>query len=235
LEIFTRLADRLGLSGYNDKTDEEWLEAFVAATPDLPNYAAFKKKGYHELSVERPWIAFREQIENPADHPFPTPSGKIEIYSQRLADRNDPLMPPIPQYIPPWEGPTDPGVRRFPLQLVNPHSKARVNGQFDNIPKLKAISDDFLWMHPEDARQRAISNGDRVMVFNDRGSLLTGVRVTDRIMKGVVSLDQGTWLDPDEDGVDRGGCVNVLTLDKTSPAEALACNSCLVEVERSAD
>jgi anaerobic dimethyl sulfoxide reductase subunit A len=71
-----------------------------------------------------------------------------------------------------------------------------------------------------------------VRVFNDRGEMVIPASVTGRIMPGVVDIPQGAWYDPDENGVDRGGCANILTKDIASPGGAFPSNTCLIQVEK---
>ncbi|MBI2878038.1 MAG: molybdopterin-dependent oxidoreductase [Candidatus Tectomicrobia bacterium] len=221
LEIFTDLAHRLGFAEqYAPKTEEEWLKEFVehSRVPDLDR---FQEEGIARRVRPEPVVAFREQIADPLRHPFPTPSGKIEIYSERLAALGQPDAPPIPQYVEAWEGRSDPLAQRYPLQLLAPVSKKRVHSSFDNTPWLRELEPHQVWINPLDAQERGIQPGDWVKVFNDRGVIRIQAKVTERIMPGVVCVEGGTWYDPDPDGVDRAGCANVLTKDEVTPMPLL--------------
>jgi anaerobic dimethyl sulfoxide reductase subunit A len=231
-EIVTKLAPRLGLSEFPGKTEEELLRELIEGTKEIPNHDEFWKNGSYRLKRARPVVVFEKQIRDPANNPFPTPSGKIEIYSQRIAEIGDPMLPPIPKYIEPWEGPNDPLAQKYPLQLVTPHSLRRSDSQFENVPWLKELYPHAIMINTVDAKTRGIKDGDRVKVFNDRGATILPADVTERIMPGVVSIPQGAWYNPDESGVDQAGSVNVLTKDVTSPAGMWPVNNALVQVEK---
>jgi anaerobic dimethyl sulfoxide reductase subunit A len=231
-EIAVELAGRLGLTGFIDKTEEDWLKEIVRGCKDIPDYDDFKKRGIHKLKFDQPYVCFERQISDLANNPFPTPSGKIEIYSQQLADLNNQMVPPIPKYIEAWESRNDPLAKKYPLQLVTTHTRRRAHTQFDNVEWLRELDPQAVTVNTTDAEARGIKDGDMVRVFNDRGQMIIPARVTGRIMPGVVDVPQGAWYNPDEDGIDRGGCANILTKDVISPGGAFASNTALVQVEK---
>ena len=228
MDIFTELARRLGLEGYNDKTEEAWLRDLTADAID--DFETFRARGLARLPAPEDAVAFAREIRDPERHPFTTPSGKIEIYSMTLAAKPDPYglgaIPPIPTWIPDVQAPT------HPLRLISPKSRARTHSIHDNQPVLSRADRDDVWIHPADAAARGIAHGDRVRVFNERGATHLPARVTDRIAPGVVSIKEGVWFTPDAAGQDTRGCANVLIEDRASPAGASPFNTCFVEMAR---
>lgn len=232
LQIATELAAKLGMTDFNDKTEDEWLREIVKGSKDIPDYDSFRREGIHKLRMAEPFVAFQSQIEDPRNHPFPTPSGKMEIYSQRLAEMNDPGIPPIPKYLETWESRRDPLAEKYPLQLITTHITRRAHSQYDNIPWLRELQEQAVIISSSDALERGINDGDMARVFNARGEMIIPVRVSERIMPGVVDIPQGAWYEPDAQGVDHGGCCNVLTRDEHSPGGAFCSNTCLVQIEK---
>jgi anaerobic dimethyl sulfoxide reductase subunit A len=228
LDICAALAERLGIEGYNDRTEEAWLRELTSATID--DFETFRARGVARLPAPDDAVAFAREIRDPARYPFTTPSGKIEIYSMTLAARPDPYglgpIPAIPTWIPELAD------ARHPLRLVTPKSRARTHSIHDNQPVLARADRDDVWLHPVDARARGIDDGQRVRVFNDRGATELVVRVTDRIAPGVVAIKEGAWFTLDADGRDTHGCSNMLTPDRASPAGASPFNTCFVDVAR---
>jgi anaerobic dimethyl sulfoxide reductase subunit A len=226
LDICADLARRLGLHGYSDRTEEQWLRELTKDTID--DFEAFRAQGLARLPAPDDAVAFAREIRDPERHRFSTPSGKIEIYSMTLAANPDPYglgaIPAIPTWIP------DPEEGRYPLRLVTPKSRARTHSIHDNQPVLARADRDDVWIHPTDAAARGIADGRPVRVFNDRGATVLPARVTDRIAPGAVSIKEGAWFTPDAGGRDTHGCANVLTADRASPAAAAAFNSTFVDI-----
>jgi len=151
---------------------------------------------------------------------------------QQMADMDDPLIPPIPKYIETWENLNDPLTKKYPLQLITTHPKLRVHSQFYNVPWLTELESQAVIITASDAQVRGIKDGAQVRVFNDRGEMIIRASVTQRMMPGVVDIPEGGWYTPDEQGIDRGGCPNVLNRDAASPAGAFTSNTCLVQVQK---
>ena len=145
---------------------------------------------------------------------------------------DNPEIPPIPKYIETWESRNDPLAERYPLQLITSHFKRRSHSQFENVPWLRELLSQALMMNARDAKDRDIQDGDEVKVFNDRGEVIIPAITSQRIMPGVVDLPQGAWYNPDDHGVDHGGCPNVLTKGARSPGGATVHNTNLVQVQK---
>ena len=126
-------------------------------------------------------------------------------------------FPAIPRYVAPPEGPQDPLARRYPLQLVGWHTKRRCHSIHDNNLAMHRLDPQCLWMNPADAAGRGLTDGEEVLVWNDRGRIRIPVHITDRIMPGVTGLSQGAWYRPDAQGTDTGGCINTLTSQRPTP------------------
>ncbi|MEE8619147.1 MAG: molybdopterin-dependent oxidoreductase [Dehalococcoidales bacterium] len=232
-DICAELAPRLGITDYREgKTDEEWLRLITGRTGDIPDFDRFKKDGVIKLHFTEPFVAFKQQVEDPADNPFPTLSGKIEIYCEHLAEMNNPRIPPIPKYLPTLEGYDNPLRQKYPLQLLSTHYLTAIHSTLEKLPWLEEVKPRRVWLSTYDAEKRGIADGDEVLIFNDRGKVLVRAKVTERILPGVVDLPQGAWFDIDENGIDRGGCANVLTPSEHSPGGAWGVNTVLVEVKK---
>ncbi|MFC2032790.1 molybdopterin-dependent oxidoreductase [Chloroflexota bacterium] len=232
-DICAELAPRLGINDYRGgKSDEEWLRLIAQSTGDIPDFDQFKKNGVVKVSVDEPFVAFRQQIEDPANNPFPTLSGKIEIYCEHLAEMNSPQIPAVPKYLPPPEGYDANLYQKYPLQLLTTHHISAAHSTLEKVPWLEEVGQRRAMISNYDAEKRGISDGDEVLIFNDRGRVLVQARVTDRIVPGVVDLPEGAWFDIDENGVDRGGCANVLTPSEHSPGGAWSANTVRVEVRK---
>lgn len=232
----SQVAERLGVSSKftEGKSSDEWLADILNKSreenPAIPSFKEIADAGLFRQDPEE-YLAFSREIADIEAHPFPTPSGKIEILSKALNDRNDPAIPAIPKYISAPEGADEPDHPRYPLQCFGPHSRKRTHSIFDQNEWLEEADPHRLWINPQDARARKIRDGDRVKVFNDRGTLFVPAHVTHRIRQGVVCIPEGAWYTPDRMGACRRGCINVLTSQRSTPlAHGSAQHTLRVEV-----
>lgn len=233
------LAEKLGVGEeYTEgRTQLDWIKWTLDETrklePETPTFEELQKINVYGWKYPGPRVPFKEQIENPEEHKFKTPSGKIEIFSKALYDMNNEEIPAVPRYVPSWEGPEDDLTEKYPLQLIGWKQKNRANSVHDTHPWLREMAEQKMWINPIDAEKRNLKQGDRVKVFNDRGATMIEVNITPRIIPGVVAIPTGAYYMPDENGVDQNGCSNVLTTDrKTALAHGNAHHTCLVEVEK---
>lgn len=229
-EMCSQLAKRMGVEKEftEGRTQEQWIEHLYAETrkndPTLPTFEEMKDLGIYKRSYDHHYIAYEDFRKDPEANPLTTPSGKIEIYSEQLADiaktwklKEDEVIHPLPIYADSFEGHNDPLAEKYPLQLTGFHYKARTHSTYGNVAEIKAAAPQELWINPIDAQERGIKNGDMVSIFNDRGEVHIPAKVTPRILPRVVALGEGAWYAPDGQKIDHAGSINVLTTQRPSP------------------
>ncbi len=241
--IAADLAERLGVGEtYTEGRDErawtKWIfdryrERWL---PDLPDFEEMVEQnvGAWSTPVSDPVVALEDFRRDPETHPLTTPSGKIELFSLAMHRFGRPdVAPAVPKYVQEWESPFGDEARRYPLQCIANHTLARVHSTHENNDWLREAHPQRLWIHPIDAAERGLHDGDEARVFNERGETRIPCAITRRILPGVVNLPQGSWWTPDENGIDRRGSVNVLTSERWTPyAFGAALQTAMVQVAR---
>jgi len=245
--IFRAIAARLGVEqAYTDGLDEAgWLRRLydetipraAAVGIELPSFDAFWEQGIVNLSAHRKPTVMLEAFRNDPDkHRLGTPSGRIEIFSERIDSFGLPDCPGHPVWREPFEWLGSPATATYPLHLLSDQPQRRLHSQLDPSPHSRAgkvAEREPVYLNRADAAARGIAEGDIVELFNDRGRCLAGAILSEAIMPGVARLATGAWFDPWEGG-DRHGNPNILTLDRGASGFSQGCSaqSCLVEARK---
>jgi len=259
-ETVGEVAKKLGLyEEYSQgRSIDEWIEFGYenSGIADLVSWEKLEDKGYYVIPTHPEWQNFPTGISGfnkfPEDFPLSTPTGKIEFYATGLAEHfpDDEERPPVPHWIPEGESHQETvGTERsknYPLLVVSNHPRWRMHAQCDDVSWFREIetsrvrgpdgySYEPVWINPVDASARGVKDGDVVQMFNERGAVLGGAYLTERIMPGVVYQDHGARSDPIVPGeLDRGGANNLICPGNTTSKNAagMATSGFLVEVEK---
>lgn len=227
-DIFADLSRRLGLGdAFDEGLDKaSWLERIIAESAvGAAGKDAFRDSGIFDGGDHQRY-GLAPFISDPEAHPLDTPSGRIEISSESYAETGFPAWPAF-RPAPPSDG--------YPLMLVSPHSRFRINSTGDNIAWVRERDPVRLWMHPADAEARTIADGAEVDVRSETGTMRVTVSVTEEIMPGVVSCIQGAWMaeDPSKGGRADGSVNRVTPLEPTRPSIGTRTHSVMVEISPS--
>ncbi|WP_058913400.1 trimethylamine-N-oxide reductase 2 [Entomohabitans teleogrylli] len=249
-DVFADLAEMLkpgGKAVYTEGKDEMgWLKQFYDAAQKaaraqrvaMPAFNAFWQQNklieMRQNEKNDKYVRYADFRSDPVMNPLGTPSGKIEIYSKTIEGYNYKDCPPHASWIEPdeWKGSAD----KDQLQLLTAHPAHRLHSQLNyaSLRKEYAVADrEPVTIHPDDAKARNIADGDLVRVWNDRGQVLVGAKISDGIKPGVICIHEGAWPDL-ENGICKNGAANVLTSDIPTSRLANGCagNSALVYAEK---
>ncbi len=259
-EIVCKIAERLGLleeyTGGRTIPELIKLGYETSRVAHLISWDDLREKGYYVVPTDPDWekipAGLIEFYEDPEAHPLSTPTGKLEFYATGLAEHfpDDEERPPVPKWI--AEGVSHQETlgtersKQYPLLVMSNHPRWGVHSEHDDITWFREIStckvkgsDGYqyhpLWIHPTDAQARGIAHGDVVSIYNERGVVIAGAYVTERIMPGAVSIDHGAKYDPIVPGeIDRGGAINTIVPRNTTSKNACghAVSGFLAEVEK---
>ncbi|MGA7859951.1 MAG: molybdopterin-dependent oxidoreductase, partial [Terracidiphilus sp.] len=234
--LFGQLAQYMGFSEPCFRDTEEQLirQALAVGLNGNSTNAGMEHIRFEDLEEQGHIpLAFHR---NPETDPFmpytsgslPTPSGKVEFYSQTLAAQG---LDPVPGFVAPLESRWGAEAARFPLEFLSRKADNYMNSTFANLDghrKMEGRTSGKLELHPVDAQARGIADGDAVKVWNDRGSLQLTALVNGSVAAGVVAarLD---WAKLHADGSN----VNALTSERLTDIGAGATfYSTLVEVTK---
>lgn len=241
LEIYYSFARKLGIYEQlsEGNTEEDWIRKLFDASslPKYISYEEFKQRGYYIFPFPenyKPAPALRWFYEEGTG--LATPSGKLEIYSKVLASfygEKNPEIGPYPRYIEPQDGRNSPKAKKYPLVVFLPHPKFRFHTMMENVSWLRDLHKvkgadgrerEPIWLNPGDAEARGIKHGDTVLVFNDKGKILAGAVVTERVKPGVVRIFYGAFWEPQDPrapgSLDMSGSGNVLTTNEAASCHA---------------
>ncbi len=250
--ILSGLARRVGVEEAftGGRSPADWVQHLWDQARQRAAEAGFELPGLQELRergtvslppAEREAVLMRDFREDPEANRLTTPSGRIEIFSERIASFGYDECPGHPVWVEPYEWLGGAMAKEYPLHLISNQPRTRLHGQLDpgRVSRASKIKGrEPMVMHPEDALARGIADGDVVRVFNGRGACLAGVTLSDEVMRGVVQLSTGAWYDPEQPGVDGSLCKhgnpNVLTRDigTSRIGQGPSAQTVLVEVER---
>lgn len=239
---------------------DQWLRRGfeVSGVADRISYEQLEEQRFWASPIKDGWesvpAGLQEFHDDPEAFPLDSPTGKIEYYSTTLATLfpDDDVRGPYPKWIEETDEHRDrigsERAKEYPFLLVTNHPRWRVHANHDDIPWLREIEtckvegpDGYryepIWINPKDAGELELSDGDIAMLFNERGGVLGGIRVSERIMPGTLYQDHGARVDSivsGTGGIDRGGANNLIcpsaTTSKNCAGEVT--NSFLVGIEK---
>ncbi|GAA6192144.1 molybdopterin guanine dinucleotide-containing S/N-oxide reductase [Phaeobacter sp. NW0010-22] len=244
-DIFRGIARHLGIDRkYSEERDaDQWItwlyeqsrKSATRAQIDLPPLDELRKTGWFKMPVpNEPHIMLSKFRQDPEASPLRTPSGKIEIFSEKIASFGYDDCPGHPTWMEPveWLGRAEQGQ----LHLISNQPKNKLHSQLDQGPVAQGDrigGREPAMLHPDDAAAHGIRDGDCIRVFNGRGACLCGAVVSDSIVPGVIQISTGAWFRPDPDtDVCLSGNPNVLCKDKGTSrlSQGPTAHSCLVRV-----